>query len=225
LENRRNLLFRAFGVWHSKTKSLPAVRFRATQLKSKYFGIWRSAFPGALQAKKTREAYQKTILSTFIGKWVDTYRAKVALKAVARARYLRLPTAVPRAKNGGARHIPPSAASSNTFHLRHTGTAKLENDPCPSISAFLSKTSNHKARASSLLRTRTRQDPRPTRSAPIHRPRQVSPARSAITSKTTREATSSRASPTSQIGEEKRGRLWLELQEVRRRNKFPKDVT
>lgn len=43
-------------------QSLPALRFHATHLKTKYFEIWRSALPSALLAKKAREAYHKAVL-------------------------------------------------------------------------------------------------------------------------------------------------------------------
>ena len=77
-------MFRAFGIWHSKTnvsspfveflgvylmfrttqllQSLPAVRFHASRLKVKYWRMWRDAMPKALQAKTAREIDQKAVL-------------------------------------------------------------------------------------------------------------------------------------------------------------------
>ncbi|EGO20886.1 hypothetical protein SERLADRAFT_452027 [Serpula lacrymans var. lacrymans S7.9] len=96
VQSRRNLLFRAFGIWHSRTKSLPAIRFHASYTKAKCWNVWRASMPQALQAKKAREMDKKQVLSKTLEKWVQTHRTKIALKAVARARYLRLPTAAPR---------------------------------------------------------------------------------------------------------------------------------
>ncbi|KAG6879521.1 hypothetical protein C0992_001854 [Termitomyces sp. T32_za158] len=92
----KNTLFRAFGLWHSKTKSLPAIRLHASNTKAKYFEMWRQAMPRALQATKAREKDRSTTLKKSLDRWVQIHRTKMALKAVARARYLRLPTAAPR---------------------------------------------------------------------------------------------------------------------------------
>ncbi|KIL69688.1 hypothetical protein M378DRAFT_156912 [Amanita muscaria Koide BX008] len=215
-DGRRNLLFRTFGLWHSKTKSLPALRFRATQLKSKYFAVWCSALPSALQAKKAREVYQKIVLTKFMERWVDIYRSKVALQAVARARYLRLPTSAPRLNNSSSRTGLPGSAPLKTFQPR----AETPDDFGPSISALLSKPNNNdRARISGLLRARTRHDASPTRSsATTQRQREVSPARSTLTTKSGDEVASSRLSGKAQTNE-KRGSLWLELREVQRRSR------
>ncbi|GJE87193.1 hypothetical protein PsYK624_032760 [Phanerochaete sordida] len=106
-QHERNLVFRAFGIWHSKTKSLPAVRFHASHLKGRYWAIWRDAMPRALQSKQARELHQKNVLTKAFEKWVQAYRTKLELKAVARARYLRLPTAAPRQ----TRSAPPPKPS------------------------------------------------------------------------------------------------------------------
>ncbi|KAG5654501.1 hypothetical protein H0H81_001142 [Sphagnurus paluster] len=59
IQTQRNALFRSFGLWHAKTKSLPAIRFHANNVKIKHFEIWRQAMPRALQAKKAREMDKK----------------------------------------------------------------------------------------------------------------------------------------------------------------------
>ena len=64
-QHRRDLLLRAYGVWHSKSLSLPAVRFHASTVKAKYWKKWRDLMPRALQAKTAREMDQRNILSTF----------------------------------------------------------------------------------------------------------------------------------------------------------------
>ncbi|TDL27501.1 hypothetical protein BD410DRAFT_714677 [Rickenella mellea] len=91
----RNLLFRAFGMWNSKpniSKPASAIRFHASCLKSKHWKIWREAMPQALQARMARKHDRRNLLAISLDKWVQTYRTKVALKAVARAKYLRLPS-------------------------------------------------------------------------------------------------------------------------------------
>ncbi|KAI8998736.1 Sfi1 spindle body protein-domain-containing protein [Trametes punicea] len=97
-QRQKGLLFRAFAVWHSKSRaqSLPAVRFHASHLKAKYWKRWRDAMPRALQAKAAREMDRRITLSKAFEHWKKTYRTKVELKAIARARYLNLAPAVPR---------------------------------------------------------------------------------------------------------------------------------
>ncbi|KII88582.1 hypothetical protein PLICRDRAFT_698940 [Plicaturopsis crispa FD-325 SS-3] len=106
IQTQKNIMFRAFGVWHSKTKSLPAIRFHATNTKAKFWEIWRGAMPRALQAKSAREMEKRNVLGKALEKWSEAYQTKIALKAVARARYLRLPTAAPR-----GRHVIPAPRS------------------------------------------------------------------------------------------------------------------
>ncbi|KAI0831195.1 Sfi1 spindle body protein-domain-containing protein [Trametes gibbosa] len=95
-QRQRDLLFRAFAIWHSKSRSLPAVRFHASNIKSKYWTKWRDAMPRALQAKAAREKDRRITLSKAFLHWHKTYKTKVELKAIARARYLNLTPAVPR---------------------------------------------------------------------------------------------------------------------------------
>jgi len=54
LQKQTNLVFYAFGIWHSKTRSLPAVRFNASHVKKKHWTMWRNAMPQALQSKKSQ---------------------------------------------------------------------------------------------------------------------------------------------------------------------------
>ncbi|TFY63971.1 hypothetical protein EVJ58_g2926 [Rhodofomes roseus] len=96
VQRQKNPMFRAFGIWHSKTRSLPAVRFDAYHTKLKAWKDWRAAMPNALQARKAREIDRHNVLAKVFEKWHKAYRTKIELKAVARARYLRLPSAAPR---------------------------------------------------------------------------------------------------------------------------------
>ncbi|KAF7294982.1 CTLH domain-containing protein [Mycena indigotica] len=92
LQHQRNALVRAFSIWHGKTKSSPAIQFHASHLKAKYWKTWLAALPRALQGKDANTFRSKSVLSKSLSKWVQLYRTKAALKAVARARYMRLPT-------------------------------------------------------------------------------------------------------------------------------------
>ncbi|KAG6332366.1 hypothetical protein ID866_6722 [Astraeus odoratus] len=118
LQNQRNLLFRAFGIWLAKTRSLPAIRFRVFRLKQKSWQKWRSAMPQALQAKKAREMHTKAVLSQAFEKWHQAYKAKRHLKEIARARYLRLPSTVPGQRTTVSKLTGPLVASRSMFPRR-----------------------------------------------------------------------------------------------------------
>ena len=79
-QRRDNLVFRAFGIWHSKTRvslfglvvfarlivflqSLPAVRFHASHIKAHAWKVWRAGMPQALQYKAAREMHNISVLS------------------------------------------------------------------------------------------------------------------------------------------------------------------
>lgn len=125
-QHERNLVFRAFGIWHSKTKSLPAVRFHASHLKARYWAIWRDAMPRALQSKQAREVHNKNVLTKAFEKWVQAYKTKLELKAVARARYLRLPTAAPRQIRPAP---PPKPSKTTSDYLSVPAAASRPNSP------------------------------------------------------------------------------------------------
>ncbi|KJA20236.1 hypothetical protein HYPSUDRAFT_1092898 [Hypholoma sublateritium FD-334 SS-4] len=96
LADQRNVLSWAFTIWLSKTFSLPAVRFHSKHIKHNFFQKWRNAMPNALRVKKARETDRfNTIVRTF-EKWMQAYKTKITLKAVARAKSLRLPSTSPR---------------------------------------------------------------------------------------------------------------------------------
>ncbi|KZT68998.1 hypothetical protein DAEQUDRAFT_765781 [Daedalea quercina L-15889] len=96
VQRQKHLMFRAFGIWHSKTRSLPAVHFDAYHTKLKAWRVWRDAMPNALQARRARDIDRRAVLTKVFEKWHKAYKTKIELKAVARARYLRLPSAAPR---------------------------------------------------------------------------------------------------------------------------------
>ncbi|KAH9180760.1 hypothetical protein EDB89DRAFT_2122162 [Lactarius sanguifluus] len=99
LQSQHANMYRAFVIWRSRTGSLPAVRFHAS--------CWRDAMPRALQAKLARETDKKAVLSRALEKWLQMYRTKVALRAVARARQMRLPTSYKPAPTHRSNPMPP----------------------------------------------------------------------------------------------------------------------
>ncbi|OBZ75311.1 hypothetical protein A0H81_04427 [Grifola frondosa] len=230
IQHQKNLMFRAFGIWHSKTRSLPAVRFHASHAKAKFWHIWREAMPRALQAKAAREMDRKSVLSKALDKWLHTYRTKIELKAVARARYLRLPTAAPRHTTLNAR--PPTAllSASRSSFLTRSGRSTDGNDPGPGPAPARPSAGRGKFGIASLLTSKP-----PER---VVRPR--------LSSRGSSHATSVRApSPTHSVsssygpgarggdggvrvkrgpasvagGEVARSSLWQELREVRRKSR------
>lgn len=239
MRTQRNTLFRAFGIWHSKTRSLPAIRFHASNLKTKFWDKWRAAMPRALQARQAREKHRKAVLSAFMDKWVQKYKTKIELKAVARARYLRLPTAAPRRPQlpaSTSRTTPPNSRVAP----RSESPTRSEPDPSYSISAFaqnrLGRTRTRTAFASFLSSTASNPTP-PPRLSEVGRPRlfargrDVSPARTVASSddaeddKKTDVTGISRplSSITGPPGEVRRTGLWTELRELQRKSRTPSD--
>ncbi|KZT11400.1 uncharacterized protein LAESUDRAFT_734266 [Laetiporus sulphureus 93-53] len=83
LQKQKNIMFRAFGIWHAKTRSLPAVRLHAYHTKIKAWSVWRDAMPRALQAKAARQMDRTSVLAQAFEKWQKAYKTKIELKAVA----------------------------------------------------------------------------------------------------------------------------------------------
>ncbi|RDB21456.1 hypothetical protein Hypma_011541 [Hypsizygus marmoreus] len=218
IQTQKNVLFRAFGIWHSKTKSLPAIRFHATNLKSKYFEVWRRSLPMALQAKQAREKEKKSVLSKYLDKWVQTHRTKLALKAVARARYLRLPTVAPRQTRPSAQTTtsptPPIFPRSVFPRPR---TAKSE-------SSSTHQPADDRPDPLNLLRTQSRPEKSPSSRVSVPRTRESSPTRSRVSRMDhvpARDPSPTRSAfgPLSSAGgDEGRSRLWRELREVQRKS-------
>ncbi|KAF8590581.1 hypothetical protein K439DRAFT_1329550 [Ramaria rubella] len=125
IQSQNNILCRAFGVWRSKSKSVPGIRLYATNLKFKMWVIWRTAIPIAIQIRRAREVYLRRILSAMFERWKEARRAKIALKAVARARYLRLPSPGYRAPTS----VPQSQESSLLRPLLHRPLRSLVSAP------------------------------------------------------------------------------------------------
>lgn len=94
--SQTNLLFKMFRLWEARTTSVPAIRFRAYYLRAHAWAKWKAAMPGAMKRKEAREHDQRKLVGRAFARWKEKYRSKIALKAVARARYLRLPPAPPK---------------------------------------------------------------------------------------------------------------------------------
>jgi len=130
VQSQRNLVFRAFGIWHSKTKSLPAIRFDATRTKARYWEVWRNLTPDVSLINKAREWHRRMVLSRASEKWDEQYRTKRQLKEIARARYLRLPAPKPPARTA----YPSSSAATlvsfrNSFPRRNIHLETDTEDP------------------------------------------------------------------------------------------------
>ncbi|KAF8136617.1 hypothetical protein EV363DRAFT_1320052 [Boletus edulis] len=224
-QNQKNLLFRAFGIWHSKTRSLPAIRFHASRTKANIWEIWRAAMPQALQVKKAREIHTTAVLSRALEKWSHAYKTKRHLKEIARARYLRLPTMANGPPVATPKPTGPLAlkATRSAYPRRTAGVETESSDSDAGANRLASRSSGLTSKPGivSLLSSRARVEP-VTRSRLKPRPRfgarrNPSPARSKISCRDTSPARS--VGPTR--SEPERSRLWQELRQVRMRSRPP----
>ncbi|CAE7221725.1 unnamed protein product [Rhizoctonia solani] len=93
LQAQRSLVFSAFRLWESKSRALPALRFYSDSVRRKAFEKWRASLPSAKLARVAREFDKEQLLRKMLAHWKERYQIRIGLKAVARARYLRLPPA------------------------------------------------------------------------------------------------------------------------------------
>lgn len=157
-----------------------------------------------------------------------------------RARYLRLPTAVPRQSASTPRPRPSSnapLATRSAFPLRSARTESVagdSKDAGPGRRSPTPKTLGARTGIVSLLTTRPRPERSPTRPK-LSAPRTWEPSPTRSTSSfgggrdRERDAGAVRLpfkSPSSTGGGEAgRGRLWLELREVQRKSRPPSEVS
>ncbi|KAL4067873.1 Sfi1 spindle body protein-domain-containing protein [Scleroderma citrinum] len=165
IQSQKNLLFRAFGIWLTKTRSLPAIRFRAFGLKQKTWNKWRAVMPQALQAKKAREMYTKAILSRAFERWHKAHQVKRHLKEIARARYLRLPSAIPGQSASASKPtgslVPVTTRSAFPRRAVRADPDTEESDAGPSRHAVRLTTRAPRTGIASLLSSRASAEPVP----------------------------------------------------------------
>ncbi|KAJ3573974.1 hypothetical protein NP233_g2079 [Leucocoprinus birnbaumii] len=131
MRSQQNLMYQAFSVWHAKARTKPAiiaVKFNAQHTKKKFYIKWREALPIAQKVRKVREKHENIILGRSFHQWLEAYRAKLVMKAVARARYLRLPTNGARGTSGPS---PPFITPSSSASPPHESTPISSTKPYP----------------------------------------------------------------------------------------------
>ncbi|KAJ7097976.1 hypothetical protein B0H15DRAFT_823665 [Mycena belliarum] len=218
LESHRNTLARAFARWHYKTKSLPAIRFNTSRMKARYWKTWLKALPRALKAKAAREMERKAIFSKFLDKWLQALRTKMALKAVARARYLRLPAAPIRPTSIHSRPVPTAPVpviSRSMFPRRAPRTEEESSEGGEGPGRATRRLAGPRS-----LRSDTSPPRRSQSRFSIPATRASSPTRSSLGMRLSREAGVSAfpTRPARSVAEgERRGRLFHEKQESHHR--------
>ncbi|KDQ18482.1 hypothetical protein BOTBODRAFT_512784 [Botryobasidium botryosum FD-172 SS1] len=95
LQMRTNALFRAFHIWQAKTTPIPAIRLFKHRTRERIWNRWHQALPRAAREREAREKDTVSLLGRMLKKWTEAYKAKITMKAVTRARYLRLPVSSP----------------------------------------------------------------------------------------------------------------------------------
>ncbi|QRW00284.1 Cilia-and flagella-associated protein 46 [Ceratobasidium sp. AG-Ba] len=167
----RSLLFSTF-------RALPALRFYATNIRRNAFEKWRASLPSAKLARVAREFERGIALRKMLAHWRERYQIRMGLKAVARARYLRLPPAISAPRPS----VLGSAAASRTGHLSRPVFPSAATTPMPvrapratGVSLLGRKAVSERA-ASVAPETRA-----PSPSTTAARPRSRSPVKSAST--------------------------------------------
>ncbi|CAE6433125.1 unnamed protein product [Rhizoctonia solani] len=127
LQAQRSLMFSAFRLWESKSRALPALRFYSDSVRRRAFEKWKASLPSAKLARAAREFDKEQLLRKMLAHWKARYQTRIGLKAVARARYLRLPpaTATPRPSVLG------SAAGSRAVPSSRSGMPPSSSAPAP----------------------------------------------------------------------------------------------
>ncbi|CCL99150.1 uncharacterized protein FIBRA_01165 [Fibroporia radiculosa] len=228
-QRQKNLMFRAFGIWHSKTRSLPAVRFHAYHAKLKAWQIWRNTMPRALRAKRAREFNRQSVISRVFNKWQKAYKTKIELKAVARARYLRLPTAAPRQVLD---HSRPTQQTVRPLFLSRPVRSPSPTEPATSARSAPALSRTHLARGgiASLLNRRSVSPERPklsTRGGSTTRPASPTNSQSSL-GLHTRNKNPSRTGAfgsTASAGDIGRSTLWQELRGIQLRSRPLSDIS
>lgn len=83
LQCQRNILCRVFAKWNSKTLAPPAIRFDSRRVRAAFFKQWKAAMSQTHKVKEAMNAERKMVTSRYFETWVQRYRAKKTLQAVA----------------------------------------------------------------------------------------------------------------------------------------------
>ncbi|KAG8742458.1 hypothetical protein FRC12_015370 [Ceratobasidium sp. 428] len=180
LQAQRSMVFSAFRLWESKSRALPALRLYADNVRRKAFEKWRASLPSAKLARVAREFEKEKVLYKMLTHWKERYQTKIGLKAVARARYLRLPpaTVVPRPSvlsSAAASRAGPS--SRPTLPSSYTAPTPVRIPRTTAVSLLGRKTVSERA-ASATPETRA-----PSPAATAARARSRSPVKPLSTAK------------------------------------------
>ncbi|KAI0721662.1 hypothetical protein C8T65DRAFT_800148 [Cerioporus squamosus] len=127
-QHQSDLLFRSFAIWHSKSLSLPAVRFHASHVKAKFWQKWRDRMPQALQARTARDMDRRNTLKKAFARWRKAQQTKLNNKAINYARYLELLSSAPRQPPQPSRGSVLAPRARNAFPPRRTRPATPTED-------------------------------------------------------------------------------------------------
>ncbi|KAF9069947.1 hypothetical protein BDP27DRAFT_1447443 [Rhodocollybia butyracea] len=229
LQNKEAHKYRAFATWFSKTQSLPAIHFDSKRIKAKSWKVWMRAMPRALQSKTAREVNKVTVLKKSLARWLQVYRTKLSLKAVARARYFPAPSA-PSRLAVVSRPIIPLLSYAPRNHASRTNFPRRairsdspdEEEAALNEPSSISRFASLETRIAAPVPTKARSEASPTRtliSAPITRA--SSPARSTKSVVPTPWYLRSHSPvmspvPSSVDALEERSSLWQDLRDLRK---------
>ncbi|KAG8958073.1 hypothetical protein FRC03_009479 [Tulasnella sp. 419] len=180
MQRNMSILFRTFRIWESKCLSVPAVRFFSLNIKTKMWNRWREALPRAQRESEAKDIWKKKVMSQVFATWKKAYEAKTSLKSIARARNLRLPTAVNSRPSYQRPSTSPFARVANTGLISRLSATPPERparfgSASPVRNGFAGDTDNRSRRARS-------RSPEP-KAANISGPTTKTPARTSLLSK------------------------------------------
>ncbi|KAH9946207.1 uncharacterized protein BXZ73DRAFT_86381 [Epithele typhae] len=236
-QRQRDLVLRAYGTWHSRSLSFPAVRFHTSHLKAKFWKRWRELMPRAMQSKTAREMDCLNTLKKVFALWRKAQQKKLDHKAIKLpqvprvsalntrprtvlptvSRLSRMRTPVPNDEGPVEDGEPPPRNIHRTTLAPHPSridlTSMLVRNPrtaSPERPKYV-LSSRRSTRAPSPNPTETEPDP-PGLGGIVAWRREVRPG-----------TVPPKSAPPSVVGEQvpgtTRGSLWQELKEVRRRSR------
>ncbi|KAH7340364.1 Sfi1 spindle body protein-domain-containing protein [Rhizoctonia solani] len=126
---QRSLMFSAFRLWESKSRvsNTHSVLLNDIRVIICAFEKWRASLPSAKLARVAREFDKEQLLRKMLAHWKERYQIRIGLKAVARARYLRLPPAAAAPRPS----VLSSAAASRAGPSSRPGILPSSSTPAP----------------------------------------------------------------------------------------------